>query len=195
MARGVGELVRVVQRPRDITDDRDRDVRRTIADARRRVRLHQRPQRAAVDVLEDEVVVAVVHAGIEDRDEVRVAQARADRGFAAQRRGGLSIGAQVLERPLDHDVALEAVRAIDAREIDARRTARTDRLDELVRPDAITIACTLGIHVPRTSCSFEPRRMRAWIVLTISPTAAHDSVQRFAFARASRSSTMAAAVG
>jgi hypothetical protein len=43
----------------------------------------------------------------------------------------------VLERSLDHDVAHEAIRALDPRQIDARRAAGPHRLDELIRTDAI----------------------------------------------------------
>lgn len=91
----------------------------------------------------------------------------------------------MLERPLDHDVALKAICAIDACEVHARRTACTDRFDELIRPDTIAIVRDRRLHAA-ARCS----RIR-----TKSPTATHDKFQRLCFATASSSSASAAAVG
>lgn len=69
---------------RDVTHDRQRNFERHVADARRIVGLHHRAQRAAVHVLEDDEVVVVVHARVEDRHEIRVAQLPAESSLTPQ---------------------------------------------------------------------------------------------------------------
>src|SRR5204863_9256502 len=132
----------------------------------------------------DEVVVTVVNARIENRDQVRVTQAGTEPGLAADRLGRSRIAAQVLERALDHDVALKAVGALDAGAVDACRTASADRLDEHVGPNAIALvgagrgeahARLTGVGVPGIGVSeVGVMRARCSIARTRSPSGAVD---------------------
>ena len=87
LAAIVEELVCVVEAARDIDHDAEPDREWQRAHLTAGLGLHQLAQRRAVDVLEDEIVVAVVHARIEHGDEVRMAQLAADPRLALQRRG------------------------------------------------------------------------------------------------------------
>src|SRR5688572_4924013 len=100
-----------------------------------------------------------------------MAQLAAEASFSTQRIGSTRVGSQVLERPLDHDVALKSVCALDPREVDARRATGTDRFDQLVRTHAVAVERCAWIHA---ACPFA----RCSITRTISPTAAHDKFHR-----------------
>ena len=86
-------------------------------------------------VVEDEVVISVVDTRIEDRDEVRMPQSRAEPSLATQRLRCPCVAPQVLEWALDDDVPLKPVGPLDAREVDTRRATGAEdvaRLGQLV---------------------------------------------------------------
>ena len=187
-----GELMSFVQAAREIDHDAERDRERHRTDLPRDLGLHEVAQRGAVDVFEDEVVVALVRARIEHGDEVRVAQLATEPRFATQRSGDGRIATQVLERALHDDMPYEAVRAVDAREIDACGAAGTDRADQAIGTDGFGDAGLRCAHAcPSTgvACAARARTTR-----TRSPIAPREVAQRRACASSSRSATSALAV-
>ncbi len=85
--------------------------------AQRPLAFDQRLQVLAVDVLEDDVLAAVLLAAVDHRDDVRVRELRHGPGFAPEALDLLAVGEKSLVEHLERHVALEqpVVSAIDAR--------------------------------------------------------------------------------
>ena len=150
--------VRVVQRLRALVDDLD-----DVVDRQQVVRLAVRRQRArAVHVLGDDVVAAVLFAGVEDRQDVRMLQ-HADHVRFRQEHLARDLRAVLVVRldvvDLDRDVAA-VVRVVG--KVDDAGAATPDFLDDDVLADffgsaRVALGAALfhqtarGIHVGRCS--------------------------------------------
>ena len=90
---------------------------------------------ATVDVLEHRVVVAVVDAEAEHRDEVAMMEPATERGLVDQRALELVIAGELGREQLDRDLALESARTVGDREMDLGHAAASDAAHELVGSD------------------------------------------------------------
>ena len=91
--------------------------------------LQQLGDRLALDVLHDDVVAAVVDAGVVDLDDVRVDQLRDRERLAAEAGDELVVVGEVLGEDLDRDGALEHP---VGGPVDGRHAARAEPVAELV---------------------------------------------------------------
>ena len=119
-------VVGVRERLADVDRDPDRLLHRQRT-APRQVVL----QRDAVDVLEDDELVAVLLAAVDDGDDVRVRQLRDRLRLAAKARDGLAVLSVRRVQDLQRDVPVEQL-VVGA--IDARHPAGADQLLERVAP-------------------------------------------------------------
>ena len=123
------EGVRVGQRPRDLLDDVGRHIDRE-GDAALGAAVPGGQQILPLDVLHGQEDLAVLHAGVEDRDQVAVGQAQRDHHLVAEAPGVLG-GHQVGQHLLDHARFLQAGRAGE-RQIELSHPPSRQRLEEHV---------------------------------------------------------------
>ena len=128
-----------------------RDDRQGLVDAEVAVLAQELGARLAADVLHDEVVAAagLVHAEVEDLDDVRVDELGDREGLAAEARDELLVVGQVLGQQLHGDLALEA--AVEG-EVDRRHPADAQASRELVAPGDHLPGHHGELPVPRRRC-------------------------------------------
>jgi hypothetical protein len=127
-ASGAHGGVEVAQAERELVDDVKRErLGHGAVEVTREI--------GAVDVLHHDVVAAVVHAEAEHGDEVTVVQRGAERGLADQRALELGLAGELGSELLDRDQALEAARAVGAREVDLGHSAAAEPAYQRVGAD------------------------------------------------------------
>ena len=126
------ELVREVQPLRQLGGDVQRQHLGDDLPSARQL-LHDHPQVVALDVLEDDEVLAVLgDPQIVDLHDVAVGERRMDARLGQQHRDEPLVLREVGEDSLDGDELLESFRAHDTAVVDLGHAAHGDQLEQLI---------------------------------------------------------------
>ncbi len=118
-------FVRGMETVKHVRRDRHRDVRRNTHPPVVR-RLHQAPERFALDVLEHEKQLVLRRHDVERRDDVVVMNARNHPRFVDEAGAELGVLCELRMKLLDRNRASEPPRAGEPAEVDGRHPARRD---------------------------------------------------------------------
>ena len=101
---------------------------------------HQVADRVALDVLHHEVVLLVLDADLEDRNDVRVVEAGREARLVEEHLDEVLLLGEVRVQPFDRDETLETRDADEAREVDGGHASGRELRDELESVEPFSLA-------------------------------------------------------